>query len=209
MNRGARFKIETLQPDIGEIVRLFDRYLDGYPVKTSKSMHSLLGPIPMILDGARVRKESVQTLIGRAVRFHEMNPKSKGFVSAETLASLEIATKKLLDLCLDRERLPLTAISKVTERIRYSVYYERRKKGIEWLERTRVAFVGFLKEKYSNDGALITAWGEKTAVIESVNFPSDKNDGYKRANTAKKADIDEFRTIYADAQVSEEDDENE
>lgn len=93
---GERFDIEAIKPDIEEIVSGFDRYLDDYPVKTSRSMHSLLGPVPMILDGARVRKESVETLVGRAIRAHEMNPRAKGYLPPDALVALETATAKLL-----------------------------------------------------------------------------------------------------------------
>src|SRR5438132_1380420 len=130
MNTGERFDLDAVRGDMDEIVSAFDRYLDEYPVKTARSMHSLLGPVPMILDGARVRKESVPTLVGRAVRAHEMNPRTKGYLPPSALEALETATTKLLDLC---NRVPVTAVTKVTERIRYSVYYARRKKGIEWL----------------------------------------------------------------------------
>src|SRR5436309_11748627 len=127
MNTGERFDLDSIRPNIEEIVAAFDRYLDEYPVKTAKSMHSLMGPVPMILDGARVRKESIQTLVGRAVRLHEMNPRSKGYLSPRALEALETATAKLLDLCNNRKRVPVTAVTKVTERLRYSIYYVRRK----------------------------------------------------------------------------------
>jgi len=140
MNTGERFDLDSIRPNIEEIVAAFDRYLDEYPVKTAKSMHSLMGPVPMILDGARVRKESIQTLVGRAVRLHEMNPRTKGYLPPSALGALETATTKLLDLC---NQVPVTAVTKVTERIRYSIYYERRKKGIEWMEQTRQMFIGY------------------------------------------------------------------
>lgn len=209
MNKGGRCDIDSLRPDIDAIVAAFDRYLDEYPVKTAKSMHSLLGPVPMILDGARVRKESVQTLVGRAVRAHEMNPRTKGYLAPSALTALESATTKLLELCNDRERLPITGVTKVTERIRYSVYYVRRKKGIEWLEKTRVAFADFLRTKYSDNASLVKAWGESDVTLDGVRFPSQKNDAYKRANPRKKTDIDEFHQLKPDAPAVEEEDDNE
>lgn len=194
MTKGERFDIDSIRPDIEEIVDAFDRYLDDYPVKTAKSMHSLLGPVPMILDGARVRKESVQTLVGRAVRAHEMNPRTKGYLPPSALEALETATTKLLDLC---SRVPVTAVTKVTERIRFSVYYGRRKKAIEWLEQTRKEFINFLRGRYANDAALSQAWGEGRLTFDEVRFPSNKNEAYRKANAARKADIDAFLALPA------------
>jgi hypothetical protein len=204
MNMGERFDIDSIRSDIDQIVADFDRYLDDYPVKTAKSMHSLMGPAPMILDGARVRKESLQTLVGRAVRMHEMNPRTKGYLAPGALEALEGATAKLLDLC---ERIPVTAVTKVTERIRYSIYYERRKKGIRWMEDTRQSFIAYLRNKYADDTALAAAWNEKGAALAEVRFPSQKNEAYRRGNTAKKADIDAFRTLPEAERFAEEEDE--
>jgi len=207
MTTGGRFDIDSIRPDIEEIVNAFDRYLDDYPVKTAKSMHSLMGPVPMILDGARVRKESLQTLVGRAVRAHEMNPRTQSYLSPKALEALETATTKLLALC---SRVPATAVTKVTERIRYSVYYARRKKGIEWLEQTRQEFINFLRGRYPSDAALVQAWGQGDMTLEKVSFPSINNEGYKKANSKKKADIDDFRALTpAERIVTDEEEENE
>lgn len=208
MIKGERFDIDTIRPDIKEIVMAFDDYLDDYPVKTAKSMHSLLGPVPMILDGARVRKESVETLVGRAIRAHEMNPRTKGYLSSQALAALENATTKLLDLC---NRVPATAVTKVTERIRYSVYYARRKKAIERLEQTRQAFIRFLQRGYANDATkLAAAWNEQDLTFESIRYPSIKNEAYRKANSSKKADIDAFRSLpEAQRLAAEEEEEDE
>lgn len=206
MTKGERFDIDSIGADIDGIVSAFDRYLDEYPVKTAKSMHSLMGPVPMILDGARVRKENVPTLVGRAVRMHEMNPRTKGYLPPSALEALETAATKLLDLC---NRVPVTAVTKVTERIRYSVYYARRKKGVEWLEQTRLAFVQLLKNKYSEDAALAAAWGEKDITFGTVRFPSKNNEAYRKANAAKKAAIDEFRALPEAERFAEEEDDNE
>ena len=125
MTKGARFDIETVKPKIDTIVDAFDRYLEEYPVKTARTMHCLMGPVPMILDGARVRKEDEKTLVGKAVRAHEMNSKTRGYLSPTALKALEAATHELLMLCSE---VPLTVVTKITERIRYNVYYARRKR---------------------------------------------------------------------------------
>jgi hypothetical protein len=207
MTTGGRFDIDSARSDIEEIVNAFDRYLDDYPVKTAKSMHSLMGPVPMILDGARVRKESVPTLVGRAVRAHEMNPRTKGYLSPDALDALERATSKLLELC---SRVPATAVTTITERIRYSVYYARRKKGIAWLEQTRKEFVNFLRGRYPDSVALAKAWNEEKLTFDEVRFPSTKNEAYKKANATRKSDIDTFLSLPAvERLITEEEEDNE
>ena len=205
MNKGERFDIDSIRPEIEEIVDAFDRYLDGYPVKTAKSMHSLLGPVPMILDGARVRKESVQTLVGRAVRMHEMNPRTRGYLPPNALEALESATQKLLDLC---NRVPATSVTKVTERIRFSVYYTRRKKAIERLEQTRQGFINFLRRRHADDAALAQAWNEQGLTFEAVRYPSRRET--ELAKGKKKEDLEAFWSLPAVEEIIiDEEEENE
>ncbi|MCW5934933.1 MAG: hypothetical protein KIT45_11670 [Fimbriimonadia bacterium] len=206
LTKTRRFDIDDYRTDIDDIVMEFDRYLDEYPVKTAKSMHSLMGPVPMILDGARVRKESAPTLIGRAVRMHEMNPRAKGYLSPQALKALENATNKLLALC---DKVPVTAVTKVTERIRYSIYYRRRKKGVQWLEETRLAFVAYLKKKYSDDDSFATAWGKNALVLEKAPFPSKNNMLYQQGNNNIKEDINAFWSMPEAERLVQEEEDNE
>jgi len=207
MTKGERFDIDSTRSELDAIVKAFDRYLDDYRPKTIKTMHGVMGPVPMILDGARVRKESAATLVGRAMRAHEMNPATKGYLPPEALAALETATAKLLELC---NRVPVIAVTKVTERIRYSVYYARRKKTIVWLEQTHKEFIQYLRGKYANDTALAQAWEEEGLTFETVRFPSKANEAYRKAKAAKKADIDAFRDLTAaERMIIDEEDENE
>jgi len=207
MTRGARFDIETVKPKIDAIADAFDRYLEEYPVKTARTMHGLMGPIPMILDGARVRKEDEKTLVGKAIRAHEMNPKSSGYLSPTALKALETATHELLTLCSE---VPITAVTKVTERIRYNVYYARRKKSIEWLEQTLKDFVEFLQKRYTDEMALAGAWGKKDLTFGDVRFPSRTSKTFQQANETKKRDIKDFwASIGMEKIVEEEEEENE
>lgn len=206
MTKGGRFDIETVRPKIEAIVDAFDRYLEEYPVKTARTMHGLMGPVPMILDGARVRKEDAQTLVGRAVRAHEMNPRTRGYLSPAALEALETATRELLALCAE---VPVTAVTKVAERIRYNVYYTRRKKAIERLEEIRNDFIRFLRGRYGDDSALAAAWGEKDLTLDGVRFPSRTGDSFAKANNAKKQDITDFWASIGTEEAVEEEEENE
>ena len=205
---GKRFDIETVRPKIERIADSFNRYLDEYRPKTTRTMHGVLGPVPMILDGARVRKEDAATLVGRAVRAHEMNENNRGYLSSAALEALETGTHDLLTLC---NEIPITTVSKVTERVRYTIYYARRKKNIEWLEQMRRAFIKFLRERYADETALATAWGEKPLKFDDVRFPSQRNQAFRDANEVKKGDIISFWESTDTEPIidEEEDDDNE
>lgn len=208
--RGERFDLDRVRPKIEGIIAEFDKYLDEYPVKTAKSKHAVMGPVAKILERAQTRKWDAQALTGYALRVHEMNPKARGYLSPTARQALEEGTAQLVDLCRD---VPVTAVTKVVERVDYSLYYVRRKKGIEWLENTRQMFIRFLQDKYKNGmSALVAAWGEKDTKdvnsLDEVRYPSNKNEAYKKAGTAKKSDIDQFWKQYSDQAVQEEEDEN-
>ncbi len=207
VTKGERFDIETVPPKIERIADAFDRYLDEYNPKTRRTMHGVMGPVQRILDGARVRKEDAKTLVGRAVRAHEMNENNRGYLSPSALEALETGTQDLLVLC---NEVPITTVSKVTERVRYTVYYMRRKKDIEWLEQTRKTFIEFLRKRYADETTLTTAWGEKSLKFDDVRFPSRKNQAFKRANDVKKGDITSFwESTDTEPIIEEEEDDNE
>lgn len=207
VTKGDRFNIEDVRATIEGIADAFNRYLDEYPPKTARTMHGVMGPVPMILDGARVRKEDAKTLIGKAVRAHEMNEKTRGYLSPSALQALEAGTQDLLALC---SKIPITAVSKVTERVRYTVYYARRKKAIEWLEQRRLEFIKFLQERYADEALLTGAWGEKPLKFDDVRFPSRNNKAFTQANEVKKSDITDFwESTHTEPIIDEEDDDDE
>lgn len=210
MVRGGRFDLDSVRPEIEAIVSLFDRYLDEYPVKTAKSKHAVMGPVAKILERAATRKWDAQSLTGYALRVHEMNPRARGYLSPTARRALEEGTAQLVELC---GTIPVTAVAKVVERIDYSIYCARRKKGIEWLENTRQMFVRFLQDKYHGDFTqLVAAWGEEDTKdmdnFAGAHYPSDKSEAYKKASEAKKADIDAFWQQYQDQAVREEEESN-
>ena len=207
ITKGERFDIETVRLKIERIADAFDRYLDEYNPKTRRTMYGVMGPVQRILDGARVRKEDVKTLVGRAVRTHEMNEKNRGYLSPSALEALESGTQDLLALC---NEVPITTVSKVTERVRYTIYYARRRKDIEWLEQTRNAFIEFLRERYADENALTTAWGEKSLKFDDVRFPSRKSKAFTQASEMKRKDITEFwESTDTEPIIEEEEDDNE
>ena len=102
---GEHFDIEKVRPKIVSIVAEFDKYLDDYPAKTAKSKHAMMGPVAKILERAQTRNWDVQALTGYAVRVHEMNPKSRGYLSPVARQALEEGTTQLVALCRE---VPIT-----------------------------------------------------------------------------------------------------
>ncbi len=208
--RGGRFDLDSVRSQMEAIVALFDKYLDEYPVKTAKSKHAVMGPVAKILERAATRRWDAQALTGYALRVHEMNPKAGGYLSPAARQALEDGTAGLVDLC---RQVPVTAVAKVVERIDYSLYYARRKKGIEWLENTRQMFIRFIRDRYGNDFTQLRAqWGEEDLEgvedFDDLRYPSDKSEAYKKASQPRKKDVDEFWQQYADQAIREEEEEN-
>lgn len=209
---GGRFDLDSVHQKIESVITLFDRYLDEYPTKTARSKHAVMGPVAKILERAQTGKWDSQALTGYALRVHEMNPKVRGYLSPKGRQALEEGTQQLVILC---KEVPVTAVAKVVERIDYGLYYARRKKGLEWLEKTRLAFVRFLQSKYSNSFTELTAaWGEKEmkdiTSFEALRYPS-RGDAYKKYSSTRKSDVDEFwkQFINQSDQQLEDEDENE
>lgn len=179
------FNVDELKKDREAIVKTFDEYLDYYPTKSGKSKHDIMGPVAKILERAKTRKWRADAIKGYALRVHEMNPKS-GFVSKNAVDKLSRGIDALMMLC---EKTPTTLLNRLIEQIDYEVYFNRRKKTIEYLEETRKRFIEFLKRQYSTEAGLATAWSEPRLTFENVYYPS-KNP--KKANEQKKADIATF-----------------
>lgn len=179
------FDVDEVKKDRETIVKTFDEYLDYYPTKSGKSKHDIMGPVAKILERAKTRKWRAGAIKGYALRIHEMNPKS-GFVSKDAADKLSQGIDALMELC---EKTPTTLLNRLLEQIDYEIYFNRRKKTIEYLEETRKRFIEFLKRQYSTGDTLATAWNEPGLTFEDVYYPS-KNP--KKANEQKKANIAAF-----------------
>ena len=72
-----QFDIDSIEPKIDDIRDAFDRYLDTYPVKTSRSKHGLMGPVGKIIQEVKGGKWDATSLTGYALNIHLSNPKAK------------------------------------------------------------------------------------------------------------------------------------
>lgn len=195
---------EQVKDRIGEVVAEFDAYLDEYPVKSAKSKHSVMGPVAKVLDRAKAGQWEVEPLAGYALRMHEMNPRAKGFVSQAAADHLRKGTDKLLELC---KEVPVTQLANTIEQIDYGLYFQRRLKGMQWLEEKRKNLVAFLKVKYASDEDLRRAWalGKKdTTTRETIYFFGKSSNRYKNGNAVLQADMDDFYTQTPDSDAIDE-----
>jgi hypothetical protein len=188
-----RFKLDEVAPEIEGIRNCFDRYLDSYPSKSSRSKYSLMGPIGKVLQEARTGKWDAESLTGYALNIHLSNPKAKGYISQEARDALRDGINNLLNL-LKREDVPITAQDKILDRIDYGLYFVRRAKGLEWMEKIRQEFINFLQKKYGTPVKLTAAWGEKlTSYGENfAKLPYPSKRLFSSSNGQKKIDIAEF-----------------
>lgn len=203
-----KYSEQELKAQIAEVVKLFDAYLDEYPIKSAKSKHAVMGPVAKVLDRAQSGQWDAEPLTGYALRMHEMNPRVRGFVSQTAAENLRKGTQALLDLC---QQIPVTALATTIEQIDYGLYFQRRAKGMAWMEGQRAAWIEFLKARYPDDAAFRSAWalGKKDVfTLTTVYFFGASSKRYKEGNATLRSDVDEFRNQVpeqdADAIVEEE-----
>lgn len=186
-----RFDLRSAESEIQAVRDCFDRYLDSYPVKSSRSKHSLMGPVGKVLQEARTGRWDAESLTGYALNIHLSNPKAKGYISPESREALKEGIQRLLKLF---DGVPVTAQDKLLDRIDYGLYFVRRAKGLERLEILRQEFMSFLREKYSSPETLASSWGGKPedygTDFAKVPYPGKKL--FEKATGKKKDDIAEF-----------------
>jgi len=182
--------LDTLEPAIDEIRGSFDRYLDTYPVKTSKSKHGLMGPVGKILQEVKGGKWDAPSLTGYALNIHLSNPRVKG-ISDAARSALHEGIAKLIDLL---KSTPVTTHDRILDRVDYGLYYLRRKKGLAWLESVRRDWATFLKNKYGDGQSALEAWNEKADSIgkdfEKLAYPSKQ--ALSKAKGQKRKDMEDF-----------------
>ena len=185
-----QFDIDSIEPKIDDIRDAFDRYLNTYPVKTSRSKHGLMGPVGKIIQEVKGGKWDATSLTGYALNIHLSNPKAKT-ISDDARSALEQGITELINLM---KALPITAYDRVLDRIDYGLYYLRRKKGLAWLESVRNDWVGFLRQRYEDGQKLSEAWKEKIEKIgkdfERIGYPGKKT--FEDAKGQKRKDMEEF-----------------
>jgi hypothetical protein len=192
--RAERFDLDQFRDRIEAIRDAFDLYLDSYPAKTSRTKTGLMGPVGKILSEARSGKWDAESLTGYALNIHLSNPKAKGFIGTESREALRRGVADLMALLAE---VPPASQDKLIDRIDYGLYFTRRSKGMERLERIRQEFVEFLRGKYGTAEATAAAWGEKPEALgsdfERVTYPSRRQ--FEEAKGQKKADIGEFAPL--------------
>ncbi len=191
--RTERTDIDQYAEKIESVRRAFDRYLDNYPRKTSRTKTGLMGPVGKILSEARSGKWDAESLTGYALNIHLMTPKSRGYISEEGRKSLREGVEELVEL-LSQVESPAVQ-DKLLDRIDYGLYATRRFKGMEYLEEINRSYAKFLERRYADIGDLNDRWGLKgRARLEDfsrIPYPS-RNRYANKANDEEKSVIDAF-----------------
>lgn len=199
-----KLSVGEVKTKIAEIITLFDAYLDDYPIKSAKSKHAVMGPVAKVLERAQAGQWDAEPLTGYALRMHEMNPRVKGFVSQQAVENLRNGTEALLNLC---HEIPVTELATTIEQIDYGLYFQRRQKGMVWLEIQRKALVEYLQGKYPNDDTWRKAWGlgkGDTTTLQTIYFFGTTSKRYKSGNDVLKADMDNFYQQMQEPEAIEE-----
>lgn len=120
-------------------------YLDSWPSR-GVSKHTLMGPVADILDTLVRGDASPESLLGKAMRRHELAAQWR--MPADAQAELEQGVRTLVDLVepmkpAERQRL-LTAVE-------WEVFYHRRKRQQTYLAERNAAWRAFIRNRYSDD----------------------------------------------------------
>jgi hypothetical protein len=135
---------EELQKRMLDIVDHFDTYLDAFPgAKAGRSKHAVMGPVAKVLDRLRHGRGDVEDTVGYALRVHEGNRRTGGFICPETLGHLKDGTAKLKGLL---GALPAGAVARTVERIDYAVYFRRREKSVAFMHEMSQKFGSYADE---------------------------------------------------------------
>ena len=190
--RTERTDIDQYADKVESVRQAFDKYLDNYPRKTSRTKTGLMGPVGKILSEARSGKWDAESLTGYALNIHLMTPRSRGYISEEGRKSLREGVEELINL-LNEVESPAVQ-DKLLDRIDYGLYATRRFKGMEYLEEINRSYAEFLEERYGDIGRLNNEWGlGKRAQLEEFSqarYPSRNR--YAEANEEEKNAIDAF-----------------
>ncbi len=191
--RTERTDIDQYTEQVESVRRAFDRYLDNYPRKTSRTKTGLMGPVGKILSEARSGKWDTESLTGYALNIHLMTPKARGYISEEGRKSLREGVEELMAL-LSQVQSPAVQ-DKLLDRIDYGLYATRRFKGMEYLEEISRSYARFLEERYEDVDDLNNKWGlsrrERLEEFSRAPYPS-RNRYAKKASQEEKNAIDAF-----------------
>jgi hypothetical protein len=192
------FDIETTQPKIGAVREAFTQYLEEVPRKSTRSKHGLMGPVGKILSEVRSGRRDPASLKGYAVRVHEAAGRNP---SPASLEALERGIDQLVKLLTET---PVTAHDRLLDRLDYGLYYDLRKKAIESKETRRLAWIGYLRDKYGSEAKLSEAWGEEVGSFDELYLPRKAEGSKARKATIRQRDIAAFWESQGAAVAEEE-----
>lgn len=182
----ATFDLRSVQPHIDTTRDAFERYLDYYRPKETRSKHGLMGPVGKILREVKSGRRDSESLKGYALRVHEA---AQQYLSKEGLATLEEGINRLVHLL---DQVPVTVLDSVVDRLDYGLYLNRRKKILEQRDMLNQQFRQFLQNRHQTPAALAHAWGEVIPDWDRLYVFGPKSKTYRTANESKRKDMSAF-----------------
>jgi hypothetical protein len=203
MARIEPFDIETIKEDIDQVAEKFDRYLDTYmPRNKGISMYAMLGPVNHIIQKSAITLD-LEELVGFGIRVHE----NKSYLPNNAKDLLFDAVSDFVDLMSGKkhdmnEVVPRVMKPRIIERIRYKIYFKRKTKFLDYLERRRQEFVEFLKSQFESIEDLNRRTGAEFPDWEKVNYPTESQ--LKKQTDKMKEICNEFLQKKAGGELIED-----
>lgn len=180
------FDIEKVQPQIDAVREAFAQYLDKVSSKSTRSKHGLMGPIGKILSEVKSGRRDPASLKGYAIRVHEA---TGGYPSPAGLKALEQGIDALVVLL---NEAPVTVHDRLLDRLDYGLYFDLRKKFLNWIEERDQDFRSWLQRRHSSLEALKQNWGKQIEGWEQIRYGGTSSQTYKKASAAQRNDMEEF-----------------
>jgi|RhiMetdeSRZDD1v2_1073273.scaffolds.fasta_scaffold514975_2 Beta-galactosidase len=186
------YDIENAQPQIDEVRDAFGRYLAGYYAKAA-TKHGLMGPVGKILREVKSGRRDPSSLKGYALRVHEA---SNARLSRDSMSALEDGIDRLVDLLSET---PVTVHERILDRLDYGLYFELRKRFLDWLDQRDTDYRLWLQRQYSDLKAVNAKWQTKFETWEEIRYGGKQSQTFKQASQARREDMDRFAKILSEA----------
>jgi hypothetical protein len=181
------YDVDSAQPRVDAVRNAFDRYLDQYIPKSSRSKHGLMGPVGKILSEAKSGRSDPDYLKGYVLRVHELSQARPP--SPEAVKALEEGIDLFVDLL---QQAPITARDRLIDRIDYGLYFTRRKKFIRWLDERNRDYRAWLQESHADLNALNQTWGTRFKSWDELRYSGPASRAYRTAAAKQREDMDRF-----------------
>ena len=186
------YDIEKAQPQIDDVRDAFSRYLAGYYAK-APTKHGLMGPVGKILSEVKSGRRDPSSLKGYALRVHEASGTGP---SRDSMRALEDGIDHLVGLLSET---PVTVHERILDRLDYGLYFELRKKFLDWLDQRDRDYRVWLQQQYPDMKVVNAKWQTEFKAWEEIRYGGNQSKTYKQASQALREDMDRFAKVLSEA----------